>query len=149
MSKDIGNGFGLYVSDTSPSTPEDIGEYDLVGFSTALSLANSRNMIDASNKDSGSDSEYESGRRTKEISSTFYADVEDGSNAGQEAIETAIDDSDGSSIYWLITDNVTNHVQHYGEAKPSQFDLDYPDEGMVEIDCTLQVDGPTTRAAVT
>lgn len=149
MAKDIGNGFGLYVSATSPGTPEDIGEYNLVGFATGLSLSNSRNMIDASNKDSGADSEFESGRRTKEVSGTFYADVEDGANAGQDALKTAIDDSSGASIWWLITDNVTGHTQHYGEAKPSQFDLDFPDEGMVEIDATLQVTGSVTDVAVT
>lgn len=149
MSKDIGNGFGLYVSASNPTTPEDISEYDLVGFSTGLSKSNSRNMIDASNKDSGADSEFESGRRTQEISGTFYADVEDGGNAGQETIQTAINDSSGSSIWWLITDNVTGHVQYHGESKPSQFDLDWPDEGMVQVDATLQVTGPQTRVAVT
>jgi hypothetical protein len=149
MSKDIGNAFGLYTAATEPTTPEDIAEYNLVGFATALSYSNSRNMIDASNKDSGADSEFESGRRTKEVSGTFYADVADGGNAGQEVIETAINDAVGDSVWWLITDNVTGNVQHYGEAKPSQFDLDYPDEGMVEIDTTLQVTGPATRAAVT
>lgn len=149
MSKDIGNGFGLYVASTEPTTPENISEYDLVGFSTGLSLSNSRNMIDASNKDSGADSEYESGRRTKELTGTFYADVADGGNAGQETIETAQEDASGASVWWLITDNVTGHSQRHGEAKPSQFDLDYPDEGMVEVDVTLQVTGPTTKVAVT
>lgn len=149
MAKEIGNGYGLYLTDASPTTPEDISEYDLVGFATGLTLSNSRNQIDASNKDSGADSEFESGRRTQEITGTFYRDVSDGGNAGQEHIETQINDSSGSSVWWLITDNVTGHVQHYGEAKPSQFDLDFPDEGMIAVDATLQVTGSVTRDAVT
>lgn len=149
MSKEIGNGYGLYVSATDPTNPAEISEYDLVGFATALTYTNSRNMIDASNKDSGADSEFESGRRTKEVSGTFYADVADGGNAGQETLQTAIDDSSGSSVWWLISDNVTGNTQHHGESKPSQFDIDYPDEGMVEVDATLQVTGPTTKVAVT
>lgn len=149
MGKDIGNGYGLYTSTTEPSTPQDIGEYDLAGFGTDLNLSRSRNQIDASNKDSGADSEYEAGRRDEQVSGTFFKDITHDNDAGQANIEDQLEDASGGSLWWLISDNVTDHVQYYGEAKPSQFDISFPDEGMVQIDVTLQVTGGSTRDAVT
>lgn len=149
MGKNIGNGYGLYTSTTEPTSPKDIAEYDLVGFATDLSLSRSRNQIESSNKDSGADAEYEAGRRDQQVSGTFFGDIVHGNDAGQDNIETVFEDSAGDPIYWLITDNITGHVQYYGQANPSQFDLSFPDEGMVQVEATLQVDGGMTRDAVT
>lgn len=139
----------MYVSGTQPATPGDIGEYDVAGFSTNLSFSRTRNMVDASNKDSGDDSEFEAGRRTSTITGTFFADITDDADAGQAAIETAINDADGNLVYWLITDNILGNRQYHGSALPSQFDLSWPDEGMVQIEVTLQVTGSFATEAVT
>lgn len=148
MSKNVGNDYGLYLVTAEPTAKSDIDEYDLVGFATELQFTRSRNMIDASNKDSGEDSEFIAGRRTSEISSTFYADETHENDAGQAALEQALESKEGT-LYWLITNNELGSVQYYGEAKPSQFDLSMPDEGMIAVECTLQVTGAVTREAVT
>lgn len=149
MGKDVGNGYGLYTATSEPSNPEDISEYDLTGFGSDLNLSRSRNMIESSNKDSGADSEYEAGRRDQQLSGTFFLDTEHDNDAGQANLEDRFEDSSGDPVYWLISDNVTGHVQYYGEGLPSQFDLSFPDEGMVQVDVTLQVSGGMTRDAVT
>ena len=148
MPKDIGNDYGLYLaSGTAPSTPGDPTEYDLAGFATDLNKSTSRNQIDASNKDSGADSEFIPGRRTREISTTFYKDTEFEGNAGQQHIEDTINDAVGGKVYYVITNETTGDVMYFGEANPSQFDVTLNDESMIAVDATLQVTGAETDEA--
>lgn len=152
MSKGKGNGTGLYLTQTDPSAgPGDITNYDLVGFSKNLSYPSSRNMIDASDKDSDSDSEFEPGRRSRTIDGTFNYDLADGGDTGQGHAKTSFeaDSESAAKLYWLITDNVTGNIQHYGEGYCSNHEISYPDEGMAEVSLTIQVTGAVTDQAVT
>lgn len=152
MSKGIGNGFGLYLTQTDPSAgPGDITNYDLAGFDKDLTFPRSRNMIDASDKDSGADSEYEPGRRDATVEGTFNRDLAFENDAGQAHAITAYeaDTKANSKVWWLVTDNVVGNVQWYGEGFVSQADESFPDEGMAELSVTIQVSGSVTRQAVT
>lgn len=153
MGKGIGNGFGLYVSAEAPTNGSegDISEYDLVGFDKDLNFPTSRNMIDASDKDSGGDSEFKPGRRTRTVDGTFNWDEVFDNDAGQKVLKDSVDaDTESDALlYFLITDNVTGNEQTYGQGYCSSFDRSFPDEGMTEISATIQVDGAVTTQAVT
>lgn len=150
MSKKIGNGYALYVTATDPSGGEgDIGSYDVVGFAKDHNFSRSRNMIDASDKDSGADSEFKPGRRTQTLDGTTNRDVADGNDAGQEALEAAYeaDTEDASLLYFLLTNNVVGDTEYYGKAFVSQLDVSFPDEGMIETSFTFQCTDVVTRQA--
>lgn len=151
MGKGKGTDHGLYVSDTAPAggSEGDITEYDLVGFGKDLGYSIDRDMIETSDKDTGSDSTYVGGRRTQEITQTVNGDKTDGGDAGQETILDKINDTAGDVVYFLITDNVSGNKEWYGQAIPSAAEWSFPDEELVELDLTLQITGGVTVQAST
>jgi len=149
MGKGKGTDHGLYVSSTQPASGNegDVAEYDLVGFGKDLSLSTDRNMIETSDKDTGSDSTFVAGRRSEEISHTVNGDKTEGADPGQDTLLTALRDTAGDAVYFLITDNVTGNRQWYGKLIPSSGEWTFPDEDLVEIDLTLQITGAVTTQA--
>lgn len=155
MPKDQGQDYALYVSKTAPAdgSKGDPSEYDLVGFAAENSISIDRELIEAANKESGGDMEYVSGRRTPTIEGTFHLDVQYGNNAGQQAIldelnkDSSSDDS-ADELYFLLTDNVTGHTQFYGVCLTETAEVTMPDQDMIELSTTLQVqNGVTIEAA--
>lgn len=149
MGKGKGTDHGLYVSSTAPAggSETDITQYDLVGFGKDLGLSIDRDMIETSDKDTGSDSTFVGGRRTQEISQTVNGDKTDGGDAGQETILDALQDTAGDVVYFLITDNVAGNKAWWGKFIPSSGEWTFPDEDLVEIDLTLQITGAVTVEA--
>lgn len=148
MGKDKGTDFGLYVNSSDPGSGYgDITNYDLVGFGQDLGLSIDRDMIESSDKDEGDDATFVGGRRTQEITHTVNGDITDGNDVGQDTILSALNDSTGAKVWFLITDNVSGNIQWYGTFIPANAEWTFPDQGMVEIDLTLQITGAVTKQA--
>jgi hypothetical protein len=149
MPKDQGQDYALYATTSEPSSggKGDPTNYDLVGFATENSISIDRELIEAANKESGGDMEYVTGRRTPTIEGTFMLDVQDGNDTGQETLLDNIQDDTDSTVYFLLTDNVTGHTQFYGECLTESAEVTMPDQDMIELSATLQVQGGVTIQA--
>lgn len=148
MPKDQGQDYALYLADSAPSDRTTPTGYDLVGFATENSISIDRELIEAANKDSGGDMEYVTGRRTPTIEGTFHLDVEDGADAGQQSILTEIQRDATDVLNFLLSDNVSGHIQFYGECLTESVEITMPDQDMIELSTTLQVQGGVTIGAV-
>ena len=155
MPKDQGQDYALYASKAAPTdgAEGDPTEYDgLVGFATENSISVDRELIEAANKESGGDMEHVTGRRTPTIEGTFFLDVQYDNDAGQQAILDELNKDPGDSasteqIYFLLTDNVTGHVQFYGVCLTETAEITMPDQDMIELSVTLQVQNGVTIEA--
>ena len=151
MPKDQGSDFALYLS---PDDPGDgnrgkISQYDLVGFATENSLSFDRNLVESADKETGGDMTYVTGRRTQTVEGTFHFDVQEGNDSGQKDIYENIQQNSNERMWFLLTDNVTGHVQFYGQCFTESMEVSFPDQDMIELSATLQVHEGVTIQAVT
>lgn len=144
MSKDIGQDYGLYLADSAPTDTSNTTGYNLVGFATEHSINIDRDLVEAANKDSGGDMEYVVGRRTTTIEGTFYLETAHADDPGQDDIFTEIQRDTTDTLYFLLSDNVSNHVQFVGEALTESAEVTMGDQEMIELSVTLQVQGSVT-----
>ena len=143
MGKIRGRDLGLYVArTTAPSTLNNAGDYTLVGAVTNRNVNRSRNAIDVSSADSGDDSEYLGGRRSREITlDGFYKGEHD---AGYAILKAAYDSDGTDLIYWLLTTGVTDDKAEYGRALVTALNTTGEDDGGAQFSVTLQVSGKPT-----
>lgn len=151
MAKGKGQDYALYLSEDDPGSSNytNISQYDLVGFATEHSLNFSKDLIEAANKDSSGDQEYVPGRRTQTIEGTFHLDKAHAGDSGQESLWNNIQDNTSNQHVWfLLTDNVSGNQEYYGKALVEELDVTFPDQDMIELSATLQVDSGLSRDAV-
>lgn len=151
MAKGKGEDYLLYLSEDDPGSNnyQDVNEYDLIGCALEHNLAFSRDLIEAANKDTAGDMEYIPGRREQTIEGTFHLDREYAKDSGQESLWNNIQENTTEDHVWfLLTDNITGNQEYWGKALVEDLDVSFPDQDMIEIDATLQVDGGLSRAAV-
>lgn len=151
MPKDQGTDYALYLSDDDPGTGNygSISQYVLVGFATENSISIDKNLVESADKSTDGDMTYVSGRRTPTIEGTFHLDVQQGNDSGQQNIFDNIQKDSNERLFFLLTDNVTGHLQFYGEAFTENMEITFPDQDMIELSATLQVHGGVTIDAVT
>lgn len=146
MPKDQGQAYALYLSDTldDSADPSLASNYSLVGFATENSISIDRELIEAANKESGADMEYVTGRRTPTVEGTFFLDVEKGSDQGQDLLMTEVQRDATDVLNFLLTDDISGHIQFYGDCLTETLEVTMPDQDMIELSATLQVQSGVT-----
>ena len=147
MAKKLGRDYGFYVaSGTAPSDLAVSSNYTEVGLITSRSYTRARNAVNVSDADSGDDSDYLSGRRERQIQIDGFFDA--ATNAGQDILESALEDTATTSIWWLFSTNVTGDRQIYGRAIVTAFDISADDDGGATFSATIMVSGKPVEANV-
>lgn len=142
MAREIANAQLLYVASSVPSTPDEIAEYTVIEQVANLSWDLQAEEITATDRDG---SAVLAGEVTTTVSFSVNADNKTGT-AGQELVWAALIAK--STLWWLITTDVTGDMQVYGDGKVTSgnanADVDTPLTG----DFAIGNDGAITRAAV-
>lgn len=151
MPKDQGTDYALYLSDDDPGANGygKISQYEIVGFATENSISFDKELVESADKQTSGDMTYVSGRRTPTVEGTFHLDVSEGNDAGQQNIYQNIQKDTNERLFFLLTDNVTGHIQFYGECYTESMEITMNDQEMIELSATLQVHGGVTIEAVT
>jgi len=147
MPKKKGRDIGFYVaSGSAPSDLADASEYTSVGNLTEQSYERSRNMIDVSDADSGDDSDFLPGRRSRTITLEGYYQPDE--QAGQEILHDSLE-ADDDKLYWIISSSTTGDKEIHGRAYVSAINFSAPDEGAATFSATLQVVGKPAESVIT
>lgn len=146
MAKDQGQNYSLYLTDDlgDSADPKLASNYELVGFATENSISIDRELIEAANKDSGADMEYVTGRRTPTVEGTFFMDVEKGTDNGQDLVMTEVQRDATDVLNFLLSDDISGHIQFFGDCLTETLEVTMPDQDMIELSATLQVQNGVT-----
>lgn len=147
MAKGKGEAYDLYVAETEPTEPSTATGYNLVGFALDQNFNASRDLIEAADKETGGDQEYIPGRRSQTIEGTFHLDSSYQNDAGQNVLWK---NSQGSTteqeIYFLLTGK-SGDQQFRGKGLVEELDITFPDQDMIEISLTMQIEDGFVREA--
>ena len=138
-----GRDFKVYVLDSSPSSPAISSEYTVLGLGQTLSVNQSRNAMDKSNKDDGDNSTFVGGRRNITISTGGVFDHTE--DAGYTILETVFASSDGV-VWFLVSPLNTGDKEFYGSGIITDLSITLDDESVSGFSTTFQVTGALVTA---
>lgn len=129
-----------YISTSEPASVSASRlptSYTRIGAVISDTLAGSRNMIPADDKDSGEGTTVIPGRSSGSIQIQGNR-AKDG-NAGQIIVRDAW--RNGTRVYWLKSDNVIGDVAVYGEGYVENYEEGSEDESVRSYTATINVQG--------
>ena len=135
----------LYVSTTAPSTESAArlpASYTKLGLVSGDTLALSKNMIDANDKDTGIWTEQIPGRNSGTIS--VQGNRPKDGNAGQTVVRNAFITDPSPLVYWLRTDNTVGDLAVHGKGYVESYEEGGDDETVRSFSTSLSVDGQPT-----
>jgi hypothetical protein len=130
----------------------DIGIYigsDLVMAGQSLSWSNSRNAIETSNKDEGTNSTFIKGRKSGTLSASgLYIDATvTGYSYDDIYDEYASDSSTLPTFKWQETTPTTGHKYYSASGIITSLEADYPDDDATTYSMEVQLSGAITQTA--
>ena len=138
-----GRDYKFYVLGTAPSSPAISSEYTVVGLGQTLSINQSRNAMDKSNKDDGDNSSFVGGRRNVTVSSGGVFDHTE--DAGYTILETSFASSAGT-VWFLASPISSGDKEFYGSGIVTDLSVTLDDESVSNFTTTIQVSGALTTA---
>lgn len=138
-----GRDYLFHVLDSSPSSPAISSEYTLLGLGQSLSISQSRNAMDKSNKADGDNSSFVAGRRNITVSSGGVFDHTE--DAGYTILETVFASSDGI-VWFLATPLNSGDKEFYGSGVITDLSVTLDDESVSNFTTTIQVTGALVTA---